>query len=384
MAPMRTLALAVRAFLSVAALGAWLAACSTQDARQPASATPTSLSPAPETPPATPIPPARDWPLWAYGITEPPKPGDVAVPQRAAGTWFDPALPREEQLQPVTLEGSSVSYTRVELNDWQHAPDWFPDTHGPVPAAITRGPASLGDATRACGFCHRIHGGGRPENAPVHGLPVAYFLRQIEDFRAGRRHSSDTRKPNIPTMAALSRALSDEEARAVAEFWAAQDGGPRWRIVESELVPPTKLRGNLYVKTSETLSEPIGKRIVEVPEDHERLRRTDDPRLGYMAYVPPGSLARGRALAQNGGDPGAEMPKTLACTMCHGDDLLGQGDAPPIAGRSPSYLARQLFDFKTGARNGTMAPLMKPVVARLDADDMLAISAYVASLPPNR
>ena len=329
------------------------------------------------------IPPAQEWPLWAYGVTAPPQPGDVARPQGAPGPQFDPAIPREEQLKPIRLEGSTVSYTSVDLDDWQHAPDWFPDSHGPVPAAITRGPASLGDATRACGFCHRIHGGGRPENAPVHGLPVAYFLRQSEDFRAGRRHSSDTRKPNLPTMIALARALSDEEARAVAEFWAAQDGGPRWQVIESAKAPPTRLRGNLYVKTSELLSEPIGERIVEVPVDDDAIGRTDDPRLGYVAYVPPGSLARGRALVETGQAADNGEPKTVPCTTCHGPALSGLGEAPPIAGRSPSYLARQLFDFRTGARNGTLSGLMKPVVARLDRADLLAISAYVASLPPD-
>jgi cytochrome c553 len=370
--------------LALALLGVGLAACTTRDSRQASSPSPASAMPVPDAPPAAAIPPAQDWPLWAYGILAPPKPGDVAKPQGAPGPRFDPAIPREEQLKPIRLEGSTVTYTAVDLDDWQHAPDWFPDTHGPVPAAITRGPASLGEATRACGFCHRIQGGGRPENAPVHGLPVAYFLRQIEDFRAGRRHLSDPRKPNLPTMIALAKALSDEEARAVAEFWVTQDGGPRWKVIEGPMAPPTRLRGNLFVKTAETPSEPIGERIVEVPEDDERLGLTDDPRLGYVAYVPPGSLARGRALVETGRAPDAATPATLACTSCHGPALLGLGEAPPIAGRSPSYLTRQLFDFRTGARNGTLAGLMKPVVARLDARDMMAISAYVASLPPTQ
>ncbi len=315
---------------------------------------------------------ATDWPLWAYGVTTPPQPGDTAKPQRAPGPWFRPDLPREEQLRPLQIEGSSRRYTMVELNDWQHTPDWFPEEHGPVPVAISRGPTSLADQTRACGFCHRIHGGGRPENAPVFGLPVAYFLRQIDDFRAGRRHSSDPRKPNVPTMVALARALSDEEARAVAEFWAAQSGGPPLRVIESELAPPVQLHGNLFVRTSEVASEALSDRILEVPEDFEKSGDLDDPRSGYVAYVPVGSIARGRTLVEHG---------PLPCATCHGGDLRGSGDVPPIAGRSPSYIARQLHDFKTGARNGSLASQMQPVVAAIGSSEMLAISAYLASLP---
>jgi cytochrome c553 len=315
---------------------------------------------------------ARDWPLWAYGVTTPPQPGDTAKPQGAPGPRFRTDLSREEQLRPLQIEGSSRRYTMLELSDWQHTPDWFPEEHGPVPVAVSRGPESLGDQTRACGFCHRIHGGGRPENAPVFGLPVAYFLRQIEDFRAGRRHSSDPRKPNVPTMTALVRALSDEEASAVAEFYAAQSGGPPLRVIESERAPPVRLHGNLFVKISEDASEALADRILEVPEDFEKSGKLDDPRSGYVAYVPVGSIARGRTLVENG---------PLPCATCHGGDLTGSGDAPPIAGRSPSYIVRQLQDFKTGARNGSLAALMQPVVADLGPDEMLAISAYLASLP---
>jgi cytochrome c553 len=53
---------------------------------------------------------------------------------------------------------------------------------------------------------------------------------------------------------------------------------------------------------------------------------------------------------------------------------------PGIAGRSASYMARQLYDMKVGDRNGLWTQLMKPVVAQLDNEDILAITAYLASL----
>ena len=68
--------------------------------------------------------------------------------------------------------------------------------------------------------------------------------------------------------------------------------------------------------------------------------------------------------------------------MCHGVDLKGLGPVPGIAGRSPSYLVRQMNDMKVGARNGLWADLMKPVVAKLTEEDMVAIAAYAASRTP--
>jgi cytochrome c553 len=58
-------------------------------------------------------------------------------------------------------------------------------------------------------------------------------------------------------------------------------------------------------------------------------------------------------------------------------------DAPPIAGRSPSYLARQIYDIQQGARMGPNAAMMRPVVANLTPDDIVAITAYIGSLAPS-
>jgi cytochrome c553 len=55
---------------------------------------------------------------------------------------------------------------------------------------------------------------------------------------------------------------------------------------------------------------------------------------------------------------------------------------PGLAGRSPSYLVRQMFDIKSGRRSGQRLELMKPVVAALDSDDMRDIAAYLASRKP--
>ena len=75
--------------------------------------------------------------------------------------------------------------------------------------------------------------------------------------------------------------------------------------------------------------------------------------------------------------------KTTACGTCHGLNLTGVVgvDVPPIAGRSPSYLVRQMWDIQQGTRNGPQVQLMKLVMAGLAEDDLIAIAAYVASRP---
>jgi len=55
---------------------------------------------------------------------------------------------------------------------------------------------------------------------------------------------------------------------------------------------------------------------------------------------------------------------------------------PGIANQSPMNIARQLYLFATGERAGAWAPLMKGVVEKLNAEDIVNISAYVASLDP--
>ena len=102
-----------------------------------------------------------------------------------------------------------------------------------------------------------------------------------------------------------------------------------------------------------------------------------DPSSGFVAYVPPGSIAKGQQLVATGGDG-----KTLPCGICHGPTLAGLGDVPGIAGRHPNYIVRQMWNIQNGDRTGNSAALMKQVVAKLSNDDMLAIAAYVGSMAP--
>ena len=149
------------------------------------------------------------------------------------------------------------------------------------------------------------------------------------------------------------------------------------RVIEADRVPKTRSQGGLFVplKGSAAGTEPIGDRIVETPEDTERTETLRDPRSGFIAYVPVGAVAKGKDIVRTGAG------KTIQCAICHGEALNGIGSVPGIAARSPSYIVRQLYDIQQGTRNGTMTALMKSVVAKLTAEDMLNIAAYTASLP---
>jgi cytochrome c553 len=325
-------------------------------------------------------------PLWAYGFERPPEPGEKASPQNPPTRDLRPNEDANDQTRPRHLEGSQAAYSLVDVRDGQNVIDWFPGDHPPMPDVIAHGPARLGKTRRGCGSCHLPNGKGRPENAPPAALPLSYFVRQIQDFRSGLRRSADPRKPNTNTMIDLARAMTDDEMRAAAEYFAALPYSPWIRVVETELVPKTKIVGNLFLPIEQEKTEPIAGRIIEVPEDVEQAETYRNPHSGFVAYVPVGSVEKGRDLVTTGGmkivDDQIVQGKTTACGTCHGIDLTGVADVPPIAGRSPSYMARQMWDMQQGTRNGTSAQLMKLVVARLTPDDLLAIAAYVASRPP--
>jgi len=194
------------------------------------------------------------------------------------------------------------------------------------------------------------------------------------EFRSGVRRSAKMRRPPA-LMVAIARAINDADLKAAAEYFSALKPRPWIRVVESETVPKTRVCGWILVRDESGGTELIGDRIIEVPENEVRAELLDS-RSGFVAYVPPGSSAKGEALATTGGG------KTIPCGTCHGANLKGVGQVLPIAGRSPSYLFRQLYDIQHGTRTGPTTALMKPVVAGLSERDMVAAVAYLASRAP--
>ena len=305
---------------------------------------------------------AADPPPWAYGFE--------GLPQ--AGASPTPIGPANTDQTPRSLPGSTMQFSRAQIANRFGPADWFPGDHPPMPEVVARGKQTN---VWACGLCHYPNGKGRAENAGVNGLPAEYFIKTMNDFKNGNRKSADPRKANTNLMIQFAKNMTDEEIKSAAEYFGAMKWTPWIKVVETKMAPKTKPNNGLFVIEG-TEMEPLGNRIVETPVNGEATEVLRDPRSGFTAYVPVGSVKKGEVLVTKGGG------KTMACAGCHGADLKGLGPVPGLAGRSPSYLVRQMFDMQQGFRKGTWTELMEPVVANLTTDDMMNIVAYTASRMP--
>ena len=301
-------------------------------------------------------------PEWAYAVT------------------LEPAAPFSDDGTKYTVSDSTASFNRTQIagrDQVNGIADWDPADHPAMPRIVSHGDPGA-RAIAACGLCHYANGKGRGENAGVSGLSKDYIVQTLHDMATGARKSSEPLKANAIRMDGFAKNMTEEEITAAANYFSAIPWTPWIKVVESTTAPKVRSNAGLYVPVTGPGAgmEPLGDRIIEVPVDPQHTEFLRDPHSPFIAYVPVGSVAKGKAIVTTGMDG-----KTLACSTCHGADLNGVGAIPAIAARSPSYVARQLNDFQQGTRNGAMAALMKPVVAKLTTEDILDISAYLASLP---
>jgi cytochrome c553 len=292
---------------------------------------------------------AEGGPSWAYPVAD----------------KTQPAPPPENELKQVP--NSALTYKYKEIDNLFEPPIWFPEHNVGMPRVVQYGAAP---GVRACAACHLTSGQGHPESGHIAGLSVGYFKQQIADYRSGNR--------NDPVwMTKMSAALTDADVEQAAQWFAKIKPIPWVKVVETDVIPKSYFnRSRKRLPTPDGGTEPLGDRIAEFPQDPVRVVNRD-PYAGFIAYVPKGSLKKGEALVAQGGN-GA----TVACLACHGPTLKGVGDVPRIAGISPLYAVRQMYAFKTGSRKGPHAAQMQPVVANLQANDITAIAAYLASLVP--
>jgi cytochrome c553 len=272
------------------------------------------------------------------------------------------------------VEGSEKTFTRQQIANQYGPADWFPGDHGSMPPVVEHGRQEAMIA--ACSLCHYPNGKGRPENAGVSGLPTSYFIQTMHDFRDGLRKSADPRKANTNRMISFAKNMTDDEIKAAAEYFATMKWSP-WmtKVVETDMVPKTRANGGMFLVEGDE-KEPLGHRLIETPVNAEETEVLRNDHSGFIVYAPKGSLKKGEALVKTGAG------RTIACGQCHGADLRGLGPVPGLAGRSPSYIGRQLYDMQAGFRKGEWTSLMKPVVAKLTDDDMIDITAYIASMAP--
>jgi cytochrome c553 len=306
-------------------------------------------------------------PEWAYGTQPTPASGNSAATHGSQ---------RPQEGAPGKLKhlpGSASEFTQAQIGNRFGPADWYPGDHPAMPDIVAHGRKP---DIWACSLCHYPNGKGRPENAGVAGLPVSYFIHQMHDFKNGLRRSADPRKKNTSLMASYAKAMTEDEIKAAADYFGAMKWTPWIKVVETDNVPKTRLSVGMFLPLEGAGKEPLGERIIEVPENPDATEVFRNPRSGFIAYAPFGSIKKGEALVTAGGGT------TVQCGLCHGADLNGMGPVPGIAGRSPSYLVRQLYDMQQGTRKGEWTELMKPVVKNLSQEDMLNIAAYVSSRTP--
>jgi cytochrome c553 len=293
---------------------------------------------------------AAELPEWAYPVNPAPKPPDA--------------------VKPIQLPGSTKQYTQAQIDDGFSPPDWYPQDHGAMPDVVAHGRKESN--ARACILCHLTSGAGHPESAGIAGLPVGYFMRQLAEFTSGARKGA-----RATSMIPIAKGLTPEDYKITAEYFASLKPPVWYKVVETDTVPKSYLgNGAMRFPEEHGGTEPIGNRIIELPQN-DLSAESRDPRTGFVAHVPTGSIQKGAEIVSTGAGG-----KSIPCAICHGPDLKGLGDVPPIRGRSPMYVYRQLNDIKIGSRTGAMTPLMKAVVDKLDDGDMIAIAAYLTSQGP--
>jgi cytochrome c553 len=190
-----------------------------------------------------------------------------------------------------------------------------------APAAAAPFEDTMAQRTLACTSCHGREGRAGPDGyyPRIAGKPAGYLYNQLLHFRDGRRHYG--------LMAGLLEPLSNEFLFEVAQHFSKLD-------VPHPPPPPSSL--------------------------------------------PAAVLQRGRVLAQQG-DPERRLP---ACASCHGAALTGtEPSVPGLLGLPRDYLNAQLGAWRTGQRRANAPDCMAEIARRLSADDLSAVTAWLAAEP---
>ena len=191
------------------------------------------------------------------------------------------------------VPGSTAGFTLIQLRDRFLAPVWHASEHLALPEVVAAGRKPN---VFACGFCHRADGPGGPENASLAGLAQAYFAQQMRDFRSGARGTSVPGR-NTALMISLAKDITDAEIDAAAAYFAALKPKHHVKVVETDAVPKTFIVSNHYAMRSDTADkEPIGRRIVEMPEELERFV-SRDTHARFIAYPGGSSMISNRVRA---------------------------------------------------------------------------------------
>src|SRR5262249_6219998 len=147
---------------------------------------------------------AADKPDWAFPVTEKVQPP-----------------PNEDPAKIHTAPGSAHKLTRAQINDMTTPPTGSRDMYPPMPPIVQHGNRER--QVRACGSCHLPTGTGHDESAYMASLPVAYFIRQMADWKSGDRKYGGT-------MVAMAKVITDAEIREAADYFASLKPRPWIRV----------------------------------------------------------------------------------------------------------------------------------------------------------
>lgn len=182
-------------------------------------------------------------------------------------------------------------------------------------------PDTIKQRLTACTACHGEQGRATNEGyfPRIAGKPAGYLYNQLHNFREGRRQ--------YPMMTYLVDHLSDAYLQEIAQYFADQH-------------PP-----------------------YPAPQPFDQSNAIRE---------------RGEILV-NKGDPGKKIP---ACIACHGSAMTGVLPATPgLLGLPRDYLIGQIGAWKSGARHALAPDCMAQVVQRLSAEDIAAVSSWLAAQP---
>jgi len=184
------------------------------------------------------------------------------------------------------------------------------ETKGPAKPDLAKGQEK---STQVCGACHTADGSrGLPANPILQGQHAEYLVKQLTEFKAGKRANA--------IMTGMASALSDEDMKNVAAFYASKQAKPGFAKNKDLVVPGEKIyRGGIAAK--------------QVP----------------------------------------------ACAGCHGPTGAGiPAQFPRLAGQHADYAELQLTAFRAGTRNNSAQ--MTAIAARMSDKEIKAVSDYVAGL----
>jgi cytochrome c553 len=271
------------------------------------------------------------------------------------------------------MPGSTVVVSKAAFADDGHPVDWFPQSHPPAPKVVTQ---KLGKGPTPCAACHFFSGRGAPGAADLAGLSSDYIIAQVNAFKSGARRSALAGQPSTGEMIKVAEAINASDLREAAAYYAKLPRRQWVTVVETASVPKTTPDQYGWLNPAPGGGrEPIGNRVVELATDLQAMFMGND-RITVTDYVPQGAIARGAAIVASGG--GGRQP----CAICHGGSLQGTSMAPPLAGRSAAYLARAIWDIRTGARHDGAAAMMAGAARGLTPSQIVDVTAYLASRKP--